>query len=85
NYQVQLQQHQQQQQLFQQQQQQIFQQYYPMMSAQGILIEIMDDEEAKNANSNEANGPTHDTNHAAKELLFMVTVNGHWLHLNWHF
>ncbi|CAF4234969.1 unnamed protein product [Rotaria socialis] len=54
----------------------MFQQYYPMMSAQGILIEIMDDEEAKNANSNEANGPTHDTNHAAKELLFMVTVNG---------
>ncbi|CAF2146116.1 unnamed protein product [Rotaria magnacalcarata] len=54
----------------------MFQQYYPMMSAQGILIEIMDDEEPKNANSNEVNGSTSGTNHTTKELLFMVTVNG---------
>jgi hypothetical protein len=56
-------------------------QHNPMMAAQGILIEVLDNEEAKNLTNNEANSLLNDisTNGAsseAQEKLYLVTING---------
>lgn len=44
-------------------------QYYPMMTAHGIVVEVLDNDEANNAN---ANGATSD----AHEQLYLITMNG---------
>jgi hypothetical protein len=47
-------------------------QYHPMMSARGILIEIMDDTDVNNNTPNGVNGPMNGT----QGSLYMVTMNG---------
>jgi hypothetical protein len=56
-------------------------QHQPMMSAQGILIELLDNEEAKNLTNNEVNSSLNDTStngasSEAQEKLFLVTIHG---------
>lgn len=53
-------------------------QYHPMMSAQGILIEAMDDAEP---NINASDG-TNGSMNGAQQTLYMVTVNGQRLIMN---
>lgn len=53
---------------------QTFQQYHPMMSAQGILIEIMDNDETSNTGVNGAHQSRNSVD--AQEALYMVTING---------
>jgi hypothetical protein len=47
-------------------------QYHPMMAAQGILIEIMDDADLNNPTLDGING----TMNSVQESLYLVTVNG---------
>ncbi len=47
-------------------------QYHPMMSARGILIEIMDDTDVNNNTPEGVNGPINGT----QGSLYMVTMNG---------
>ena len=56
----------------------LFQHYHPMMSARGILIEIMDDVDPANYTSDGVNGSTN----AAPETLYMVTMNGQQFVMN---
>ncbi|CAF0871748.1 unnamed protein product [Adineta steineri] len=50
----------------------LFQQYNPMMTARGILIEVMDDVDPTQFSSDGANGAPFDAN----EGIFMVSING---------
>ncbi len=56
-------------------------QYHPMMAAQGILIEILDNEEANNLTGNGVSSAlgepsTNGTNSNAQEQLYLITMNG---------
>jgi hypothetical protein len=56
-------------------------QYHPMMAAQGILIEVIDEEEPTNPAGNGVNPSTNETtapsaNVDSQETLYLVTMNG---------
>ena len=51
-------------------------QYYPMMSAQGILIEIMDDAQTNVFSRNGIHNSMNGVNFGVQEPLYLVTMNG---------
>ena len=51
-------------------------QYYPMMSAQGIMIEVIDNETISNINENGLNVSMNENSHEPQEQLYLVTING---------
>ncbi|UJR13956.1 hypothetical protein I4U23_000959 [Adineta vaga] len=62
---------------------QFFNQYYSMMAAQGILIEVIDPEEANNLMANGVTAPSQSNDNSTnssrfdgQENLYLVTMNG---------
>ena len=50
--------------------------YYPMMSAQGILVEIMDDAQINDFNQNGIHSSMNGVNFGAQGPLYLVTIHG---------